>query len=103
MMAEREQLRSELESTLAARRELGAELEPQLVESFLDRVEQHLEERSRTQAPAPRDRGQELGLAIVSLVLSIPLIAIAGERAGTLGVALVCLAIVLVNVVFRRS
>ncbi len=101
-MTEREQLRSELESTLAARRELGAELEPQLVESFLDRVEQHLEERARVQTPVPRDRGQELGLAIVSLVLSIPLIAIAGERAGALGVALVCVAIVLVNVLFRR-
>jgi hypothetical protein len=97
----REQLRDELESTLAARRELGAELEPQLVESFLDRVEQRLDERTRPAAPAQRDKRPELALAIVSLGVSIPLIAIAGFAAGVPGVALVCLALVLVNYFFR--
>lgn len=100
-MERRERLREEVETTLEARRELGAELEPQLVESFLDRVEQRLDERTRASVPERRDKRPELALAIVSLGVSIPLIAIAGSTAGVPGVALVCLAVVLVNYFFR--
>jgi Flp pilus assembly protein TadB len=98
----RDRLRDELEGTLAAREELGRELEPQLVESFLDRIEQRLEERTRTPAHVSGDKRPELALAIVSLGVSIPLIAIAGGTAGVPGVAMVCVAIVLVNYLFRR-
>jgi hypothetical protein len=98
----REQLREELETSLAARAELGAELEPQLVEGFLDRIEERLGERAQAAAPVRRDKGQELGLAIFSLIVSIPLILIAGVTVGLPAVAMVCAAIVLVNYLFRR-
>ncbi|HVM16062.1 MAG TPA: hypothetical protein VM290_00580 [Gaiellaceae bacterium] len=102
-MENREQLRAEVESTLEARRELGADLEPQLVESFLDRIERQLDER-RAAAPAARglDSGQRTGIAIVSIVAAIPLVAIASGAAGLPAVAVVCLALVLVNVVAAR-
>jgi hypothetical protein len=105
-VTEREQLRNELESTIAARRELGAELEPQLVESFLDRIEQRLDER-RSSGGVERSGGlqndQRTGIAIVSILAAIPLVAIAGSAAGIPAIALVCLALVLVNVVAARS
>jgi hypothetical protein len=95
--------RDELHAAIEARRELGADYEPQLVESFLERIEKRLEERVPAQ-PLRRDseRPAVTPLVLGSLGLSIPLIAIAGGTAGLPGVALVCLAIVLVNLFAMR-
>jgi anti-sigma factor RsiW len=95
--------REELHAAIEARRELGADYEPQLVEAFLERIEKRLEERVPPR-PQPRDREHQTVTPLVlgSLGLSIPLIAIAGGTAGLPGVALVCLAIVLVNVFALR-
>jgi len=41
-------------------------------------------------------------LVLGSLGLSIPLLAIAGDKAGLAGIALVCIAIVLVNLIAVR-
>jgi hypothetical protein len=45
---------------------------------------------------------QGIALPIVSMILAIPLFAIAGEWAGVPGIALVCLSIVLINYFSRR-
>ena len=100
---ERDEIRAELEAAIGARRELGAELEPQVIEGFVERIGRRLDERLRERAPAPAKRSEhQLALAIVSLGVSIPLIAIAGGTAGLPGVIAVCAAIVLVNFFFRR-
>jgi hypothetical protein len=95
--------RDELHAAIEARRELGADYEPQLVEAFLERIEKRLEERD---PPKPMRRDHERSsvtpLVLGSLGLSIPLIAIAGGTVGLPGVALVCLAIVLVNLLAMR-
>ena len=101
-MASDPQLRQDAEATLAARRELGPELEPQLVDAFVERVERRLDERLRERAPAKREKDKELALAIISLGVAIPMIAIAGGTAGVAGVVAVCVALVLVNYFFRR-
>ncbi|MBD0338706.1 MAG: hypothetical protein ICV67_05400 [Thermoleophilia bacterium] len=83
--------RDEAQAALEARRELGPAYEDQVVDALVEKIEQRLEARrpaARTPMPA---------IVIPSLALSIPLIAIAGGTAGVPGVALVCLAIVLVN------
>jgi hypothetical protein len=93
--------REELRAALDARRELGPEYEPQIVDSFLEKVEKRLEERAGQRAVR---RGREVEhravtpLILGSLGLSIPLIAIAGSVGGAVGVVAVCLAIVVVNV-----
>lgn len=87
-------LKKELNATLQARRELGEEYEPALVESFLEKVDQRIEgvvdRRVRRQlaeqqmvvargarSPKPTDSWAErFGFGIVSLVLAIPLSAI---------------------------
>jgi hypothetical protein len=98
-MTEQEELRA----VVAARRELGPEYEPELVDSFLERVERRLDQRHRGKA-ARRDSQPHMITPIVlgSLGLSIPLMAIAGSAAGPFGVAMVCIAIVLVNLFVAR-
>ena len=87
--------REELRATLSAREELGGEFEPELVERFAEQLERRLEQRLAKLATVRS--GQRMGLAIVSLGISIPLLAIAGGTAGIAGILAVCAALVLVN------
>ena|SRR5437763_3674533 len=99
---ERKVDRDELAAAIEARRELGPDLEPHLVESFVDRIERRLAERTHT--VARRDRGREgsFVLAIVSLAVAIPLTAIGVTQAGLVGLLVVWIGIVLVNAVYNR-
>jgi len=90
----------ELHAVVAARRELGPEYEPELIDSFLERVERRVEKRHGK--AARRSHEADMPLVLGSLGLAIPLLAIAGAAAGVVGVALVCVAIVLVNVLALR-
>ena len=98
-MTEQEELRA----VVAARRELGPEYEPELMDSFLERIEKRVDERRHGKA-ARRDKEHHAitPLVLGSLALSIPLIAVAGAQAGPFGVAMVCIAIVLVNLFVAR-
>jgi len=95
--------REELDAHVAARRELGPEYEPELVDSFLERIEGKLDQRHRGKA-ARRDKEHHAitPLVLGSLGLAIPLMAIAGSAAGAFGVAMVCIAIVFVNLFVAR-
>src|SRR3954454_21852504 len=108
-MSEQQEFRHELEATLAAREEMGAGLEPQLVERFADEIEQEIARRAKEQAyrQRPRSRGHAPTIppALGSPGLAIPLIGAAGGLAGGAGGIAVCIAIVLVNLlwVFGRD
>jgi hypothetical protein len=100
-----EELRHEAEATLAARQEVGRSLEPQLVERFADRVEEEIERRARElearrRPRSPAHNAPMIPLALGSMALSIPLIAIAATHAALGGVIAVCIAIVLVNLLW---
>lgn len=90
---------------LETRRELGAEMEPALVDSFAERIEQVVEARVRAQYEvelkraevARSGRGSQLALAIVSVTMAIPLTAISVSMAGLPGMLAVWVGIVLVN------
>ncbi|MEU8029023.1 hypothetical protein AB0C13_10320 [Streptomyces sp. NPDC049099] len=110
------ELRKELDATVRARADLGADYDSALADSFLEKVEQriddavdrrvrrHLAEQRMETARGPRrpkdaDTWPErFGFAIVSLVLAIPLTAIGGGIAGTAGTLVTWLGIVGVNV-----
>jgi hypothetical protein len=102
-MSEQQDFRHELEATLAAREEVGEELEPQLVDRFADRIEAEIDRRASEKAALqrPRSPGHRgapmIPLALGSLGLAIPLLGVAGGTAGFPGVLVVCIAIVLVN------
>src|SRR4029450_2964670 len=70
--------REELQAHVAARRELGPEYEPELVDSFLERIEKRVDQGGRGKA-AGRDRPHTTITPVVlgSLALSIPLIGVA--------------------------
>jgi hypothetical protein len=83
--------REEAQAALEARRELGVEYEDHVVDALVEKIEERLAER-RSVSPVSM-----APIAIPSLALSIPLIAIAANYAGLAGVIVVCAAIVLVN------
>ena len=114
MEARDPELTRELNATLQTRRELGQEYDEELIASFLDKMDQRLEtvvdKRMRRQlaeqqmvvargstrpqsaggSPSyPEGMGARLGLAVASLVLAIPLSAIAAVNTGLPGL-LVC-------------
>jgi hypothetical protein len=106
-MSEQQDFRHELEATLAAREEVGDELEPQLVDRFADRIEAEIDRRAsqkaaqqRPRSPGPHHGAPMIPLALGSLGLAIPLMGIAGGTAGFPGVLVVCIAIVLVNLLW---
>ena len=103
-MSEQQEFRHELEATLAAREEMGEELEPQLVDRFADRMEAEIDRRAgekaarqRSRSPGHHGNAPMIPLALGSLGLAIPLMGIAGGTAGFPGILVVCIAIVLVN------
>ncbi|HXK13835.1 MAG TPA: hypothetical protein VNH45_04795 [Gaiellaceae bacterium] len=98
-------VRKELEVTLAARQELGAGHDPQLVAGFLDRIEHELDrrvdERVARRTPAKR---RPSPLHPGNLALCIPIIAIAGGIGHLAGLitAFIALALVFGVAEFRR-
>jgi hypothetical protein len=101
-MVEREDVRAAIE----ARRELGEELEPQVIDSFLERIEQRLDEPRRRREPAQREPIPlilplgSLGLGIAATGASL------GPTNGSAGgiiVAIVAwIAIAIVNLAYAR-
>ncbi|MBN0045999.1 hypothetical protein JS756_18185 [Streptomyces actuosus] len=110
-------LKKELDATLYARRELGEEYESALVDSFLGKVDQRIddavERRVRRQlaeqrmavardARSPRSTdsfGERFGFGIVTMVLAIPLSGIGAGAAHLPGLVVTWAGIVGVNVV----
>ncbi|MEU0859208.1 hypothetical protein ACFYMX_20580 [Streptomyces griseofuscus] len=110
------ELRKDLDATVRARRDLGDDYDSALVESFLEKVEQRLDgavdRRVRRQvaeqqmaaargAAARRNPvdswGERYGFALLTLVLAVPLSAIAGALAGLAGMVATWIGIVGVN------
>jgi hypothetical protein len=105
-MAQPRITRDDVTSMVGARRELGDEMEPAVVDAFLDRVEAAIEERAAERRPAPRKgpgTGETLALAIVSLGTGIPITAIAAENGGALGVIAAWAGIAGLNFGFSRQ
>jgi Flp pilus assembly protein TadB len=94
--------REELKASIEARRELGAELEPQIVDSFVERIERRLAEARATKPARKDDSGHTLALAILSLLAAIPITGIAATHGGIVALVVVWAGIVLVNLAYAR-
>jgi len=97
--------RTEISSTLAARRELGPGHDEQLIEGFLQRIEQQIDRKidERLAERGPRRRSAS-PLHPGNLALCIPIIAIAGGIGHVAGliVAFVSLIVVFALAEIRR-
>jgi hypothetical protein len=108
MESRQDELRRDLDAAVQTRKELGAEYESEIVDSFLARIDARMDARTapRPAAPADRDRdrdrrhgrGTRFTLSVTSLVMGIPLTAIASESAGVTGLIVCWAGIVGVNV-----
>jgi hypothetical protein len=95
--------RDEVRATLAARKELGEDLEPALVDAFVERIEQRLAQTSRESEQAlRRKREHQKEMVLGAMGISVPLLALAAIFAGVWGVIVVCSALVLIAVVSAR-
>jgi hypothetical protein len=78
--------RRDVQAALEARRELGAEYEPEIVDAFLEKIEQRLDERLRERRPAAQaPQGAVTPLILGSIGLGIPVTAVALSNAPGAG------------------
>lgn len=95
--------RDEARATLAARKELGEDMEPALVDAFVERIEQRLAQANREREQAlKRKREHQQEMVLGAMGISIPLLALAAIFTGLAGVIVVCSALVLIAVVTAR-
>jgi hypothetical protein len=96
--------RRDVETALEARRELGKEYEPQVIDSFVERIERRLDERVSTPKPTEH-RPVSLLLPLGSLGIGIGATGAAlgptNGGAGGIAVAIIAwIAIAIVNVAY---
>ena len=103
-MAEPTVDRDELEAAIAARKELGAELEPAVVDSFVERIERSLVQRDEQREKALKcKREHQKEMVLGAMGISVPLMLIAAIFTGLAGVIAVCVAIAVIAIVSARQ
>lgn len=96
--------REEIEAAIEARKELGAELEPAVIDTFVERIEKSIVKRDDQREKAlKRRRDHQKEMVLGAMALSIPLMAIAAIFTGLAGVIAVCVAIGVVAIVSARQ
>ncbi|MEU6312439.1 hypothetical protein [Streptomyces sp. NPDC047014] len=107
MDAHTQELKKELDATLRARRELDPEYEAALVDSFVEKVDTQVRRRlaerrvaeAREDGGAGENFGERFGFAVITLVLAIPLSAVAAVQTGFKGLVVAWAGIVGVNLI----
>ena len=96
--------REEIDAAVAARRELGEELEPAVVDAFVARIEARLAtRRDESERAIERRRNHQKEMILGGMGISVPLLLIAAVFTGLAGVIAVCLALVVLGVVVMRD
>ena len=99
-----EDLKDELRLAIATRGELGDEMEPEVIDAFVQRIEQRLADRAgQGEWALQRKREHQTEMVLGSMAVSIPLFALAAIFTGLPGVIAVCVALVLIAVVSSRN
>jgi hypothetical protein len=96
--------REELQAAIEARRELGADMEPEVIDSFVERIERRLVERSEESERALRRRREhQKEMILGAMGISIPLLALAAIFTGLAGVIVVCAVLAVIAIVTSRQ
>jgi hypothetical protein len=96
--------RDELRAAIEARKELGEESEPALIEAFVDKMEKELARRQReTEQSLRRKRKHQQEMVLGSMALAIPLLGVAGAFTGLAGVIVVCAALAVIAIATARG
>jgi len=96
-------VRTELEVAIEARKELGAELEPAVIDAFVERIEQRLVQSDEAKERALRKkREHQKEMVLGAMGLAIPLIVVAAIFTGLAGIIVVCSALVVISLASLR-
>jgi hypothetical protein len=102
-VSERAVRRDELEAAIEARKELGAEMEPAVIDAFVERIERRLENRStESEQSLKRKREHQKEMVLGAMGISIPLMALAAIFTGLAGVIVVCAALAVIAITSSR-
>jgi hypothetical protein len=95
--------RDELQAVIEARAELGAEMEPAVIDAFVERLEGRIAEGAADREQAlKRKRDHQKEMVLGAMGISIPLLAIAAIFTGLAGVIVVCGALAVIVYVSTR-
>lgn len=93
----------ELRAAIEARKELGADMEPAVVDAFVERIEQRLVERAAaTEKALKRKRDHQKEMVLGAMGISVPLFVTAAIFTGLAGVIVVCAALAVIAVASTR-
>jgi hypothetical protein len=96
--------REELEAAIEARKELGAEMEPALIDGFVERIEKRLAERGTASEKALRQRREhQKELILGSMGIAVPFFVVAAIFTGLAGVIVVCVALAVIAIAATRA
>ena len=95
-------VRDELNAALEARKELGDEMEPAVIDAFVARIERRLERAGDSERALKIKRDHQKEMVLGSMAISIPLLAIAAVFTGLPGVIAVCVALAVIAIVTAR-
>jgi hypothetical protein len=96
--------KAELEAAIAARQELGAEMEPAVIDAFVERIERRLADQGATGERALKKRREhQKEMILGSMGVSIPLFVVAAIFTGLAGVLAVCAVLAVIAIVTARS
>lgn len=83
--------------------ELGAEMEPAVIDSFVERVERRLAERAEvSERSLKRKREHQKEMVLGAMGISVPLFAIAAIFTGLAGVLVVCAVLAVIAIASSR-
>jgi hypothetical protein len=95
--------KDELRAAIEARKELGADMEPALVDAFVERIERRLAEReSERERSLKRKHEHQKEMVLGAMGISVPLFVIAAIFAGLPGVIAVCAALAVIAIASAR-
>jgi hypothetical protein len=88
---------------MEARKELDSEMEPALIDAFVERIERRIADRAGEGDRALKQkRDHEKEMTLGSMAIAIPLLAIAAVFTGLAGVITVCAALAVIAIVSSR-
>ena len=97
-------VKEELEAAIAARAEMGAEMEPAVIDAFVARIERRLQDqRDRDERALKRQRDHQKEMVLGSMAISIPLFTIAAVFTGLPGIVAVLVALAVIAVASARQ
>jgi len=96
--------RDEVRAVVEARRELGEELEPAIIDGFVERIERRIADRgAATERDLRNRREHQKEMLLGAMGISVPLFVVAAIFTGLAGVIAVCVMVGVVAATTARS